>query len=235
MTQAVPVAFAPVPAVGRQGGRVALVLLIVVGAINFVDRQMLSVLIEPMRAELHFSDTQFGLLTGLSFALFYAAVGVPVAMLADRTHRVRLVAGACLVWSLFTGACGFTTSFWQLALARFGVGIGEAGGTAPSLSILADYFPPKQRALVTGLFTANGPLGVFEFEKFAAGTRAAMDSMVAATKAGAVTVIGGGDTATAAAKWKTEDLVTHCSTGGGASLELLEGKVLPGIAALSDA
>ncbi len=80
----------------------------------------------------------------------------------------------------------------------------------------------------------NGPLGVFEFEKFAAGTRAAMDAMVAATKAGAITVIGGGDTATAAAKWGTEALVTHCSTGGGASLELLEGKLLPGIAALSD-
>ena len=81
----------------------------------------------------------------------------------------------------------------------------------------------------------NGPLGVFEFDKFATGTRAAMNAMVAATKAGAVTVIGGGDTATAAAKWKTEDQVTHCSTGGGASLELLEGKVLPGIAALSEA
>jgi len=81
----------------------------------------------------------------------------------------------------------------------------------------------------------NGPLGVFEFEAFATGTRSAMDAMVAATKAGAVTVIGGGDTATAAAKWGVEDAVTHCSTGGGASLELLEGKVLPGIAALSDA
>src|SRR5258706_5317073 len=82
-------------------------------------------------------------------------------MLADRTHRVRLVAGACLLWSLFTGACGFATSFWQLAIARIGVGVGEAGGTAPSLSILADYYPPEKRPAVIGLFTANGPLGVF--------------------------------------------------------------------------
>lgn len=80
----------------------------------------------------------------------------------------------------------------------------------------------------------NGPMGVFEFDKFAAGTRSAMDALVAATRNGAVTVIGGGDTATAAAKWGTEDKVTHCSTGGGASLELLEGRELPGIAALSE-
>ncbi|MDB5427299.1 MAG: Major facilitator family transporter [Phenylobacterium sp.] len=139
----------------------ALVVLTAVGTVNFVDRQILSVLVEPIRRELHFSDTQFGLLTGLSFALFYALLGVPAAMLADRTHRVRLVAGACLLWSLFTGACGFATSFWQLAIARVGVGVGEAGGTAPSLSILADYYPPEKRPAVIGLFTANGPLGVF--------------------------------------------------------------------------
>lgn len=81
----------------------------------------------------------------------------------------------------------------------------------------------------------NGPVGVFEWDKFSAGTRAIMDAMVAATGRGAVTVIGGGDTATAAVKWKADDKVTHCSTGGGASLELLEGRILPGIAALSDA
>jgi predicted MFS family arabinose efflux permease len=149
------------PAVGRPGRTVALLLLTAVGTMNFVDRQILSVLAEPIRQELGLSDTQLGLLTGLSFALFYAIMGVPAAMLADRYHRVRLVAAACLTWSVFTGACAFAQSFVQLALARFGVGVGEAGGTAPSLAILADYYPARHRPAVIGLFTANGPLGVF--------------------------------------------------------------------------
>src|SRR5215218_10100160 len=140
---------------GGPGRTFALLVLTAVGTVNFVDRQILSVLAEPIRKELSLSDTQLGLLTGLSFALFYGIIGVPAAMLADRTHRVRLVACACLVWSLFTGACGFAASFWHLALARFGVGIGEAGGTAPSLSILADYYPPARRPAVIGLFTVN--------------------------------------------------------------------------------
>jgi predicted MFS family arabinose efflux permease len=163
MDQAAPaVLLRPQGAIAARPGRtLALFVLTAVGTVNFVDRQILSVLVEPIRAELHFSDTQFGLLTGLSFALFYAVLGVPAAMLADRTNRVRLVACACLIWSLFTGACGFATSFWQLAMARFGVGVGEAGGTAPSLSILADYYPPEKRPAVIGLFTVNGPLGVF--------------------------------------------------------------------------
>lgn len=149
------------PAPARPGRVLALLLLIVVGTVNYVDRQILSVLAEPIRLELGLSDTQLGLLTGLAFGFFYAVMGVPAAMLADRYHRVRLVAAACLLWSLFTGACAFAGSFVQLALARFGVGVGEAGGTAPSLSILADYYPPRHRPAVIGLFTANGPLGVF--------------------------------------------------------------------------
>ncbi|MBU1374449.1 MAG: MFS transporter [Alphaproteobacteria bacterium] len=151
----------PRTAAGRPGRTIALLLLTAVGTINFVDRQILSVLAEPIRQELHLSDTKLGLLTGLSFALFYAGMGVPAAMLADRVNRVRLVAAACLIWSVFTGACAFANSFWQLALARFGVGTGEAGGTAPSLSILADYYPPAKRPAVIGLFTVAGPLGVF--------------------------------------------------------------------------
>ncbi|MET0272354.1 MAG: MFS transporter [Phenylobacterium sp.] len=147
--------------VRQPGGLLALLLLSAVGTTNFMDRQILSVLAEPIRQDLGLSDTQLGLLTGISFAFFYAVMGVPAAMLADRTNRVRLVAAACMIWSLFTGASAFAGSFLHLALARFGVGVGEAGGTAPSLSILADYYPPRMRPAIVGLFTANGPLGVF--------------------------------------------------------------------------
>ncbi|OWQ97771.1 spinster family MFS transporter [Sphingopyxis witflariensis] len=147
---------------------VALAMLFLVGTINFVDRQLLSILVEPIRADMQFSDTQFGLLTGLAFALFYAAMGIPMAMVADRWNRIKLIGIACVVWSGFTAACGMVSNFWQLAAMRFGVGAGEAGGTAPSLSVLADYYPPAQRPLVIGLFTLNGPFGVFVGAAFGA-------------------------------------------------------------------
>lgn len=139
----------------------ALWMLFLVGTINFVDRQLLAVLVEPIRAELHFNDKQFALLTGLAFALFYAAMGIPAAMLADRWNRIRVVGVACLIWSVFTAGCGMASSFAQLAIMRFGVGTGEAGGTAPSVSIISDYFPPERRAFAIALFTCNGPFGVF--------------------------------------------------------------------------
>ena len=147
---------------------IALTMLFLVGTINFVDRQLLSVLVEPIRADMEMSDTQFGLLTGLAFALFYAAMGVPVALLADRWNRVRLIAAACVVWSGFTALSGFVTNFWQLALVRFGVGAGEAGGTAPSLSVISDLFPPHRRPFAVAVFTLNGPFGVFVGSSFAA-------------------------------------------------------------------
>lgn len=145
----------------RMRRNIALGMLFLVGTINFVDRQLLSVLVEPIRAEMQFSDTQFGLLTGLAFALFYAAMGIPVAMIADRWNRIKLIGIACILWSGFTAACGMVGNFWQLAAMRFGVGAGEAGGTAPSLSVIADYFPPDRRPFAISLFTLNGPFGVF--------------------------------------------------------------------------
>lgn len=153
-----PAAPAPIPVAGRT---TALVLLTAVGTLNFVDRTLLSVLVEPIKADMHFTDTEFGLLTGIAFSLFYAVMGIPAAMIADRWNRIRLIALACLLWSFFTALCGVAGSFAQLALARFGVGVGEAGGTAPSLSVLSDYYPPEKRPLVTGIFTTNGPIGVF--------------------------------------------------------------------------
>jgi predicted MFS family arabinose efflux permease len=140
---------------------VALWALTAVATLSFVDRQILAVLIEPIRADMRFSDTEFGMLTGLAFALFYALMGLPMAMIADRWHRVRLVALSCFIWSGFTAASGAAQNFVHLALARFGVGVGEAGGTAPSLSVLADYYPPERRTLIIAIYTASGPLGVF--------------------------------------------------------------------------
>src|SRR3546814_12599562 len=102
---------------------------------------------------MQFSDTQVGLRTGLVFALFYAAMGVPVAMIADRWNRVKLIGIACVVWSGFTAACGMVSNFWQLALMLFGVGAGEAGRTAPALSVIADIYPSAQGPLAIRLFT----------------------------------------------------------------------------------
>ncbi|MGC1303025.1 MAG: MFS transporter [Caulobacteraceae bacterium] len=126
---------------------------------NFLDRQILALLAEPVRNELHLSDAQIGLLTGFAFALFYTVFGVPIAWFADRSHRVRIVALACAVWSLFSAAGGLATSFMQLAVARIGVGIGEAGGTTPSYAIISDYFPPKKRGVALALYSLGVPFG----------------------------------------------------------------------------
>lgn len=128
-------------------------------SLNFLDRQLLSILAEPVKADLALSDTQLGLLSGLAFALFYSIFGIPVAWLADRSNRKRIVAGACALWSLFTIGCGMAQSFTQIALARVGVGIGEAGGSPPSYSIIADYFPPEKRGGAMALYSLGVPLG----------------------------------------------------------------------------
>ncbi len=134
-------------------------ILAIAYTFNFLDRQFLSVLAEPVKRDLHLTDTQLGLLTGLMFALFYTAFGIPVAALADRTSRVRIIAVACGLWSLATAACGFAGSFAMLAAARIGVGVGEAGGSPPSYSIISDYFPPRRRGLALALYSLGVPFG----------------------------------------------------------------------------
>lgn len=134
-------------------------VLAVVYTFNFLDRQLMSILQESIRADLHLTDTQLGMVTGLAFAVVYTVLGVPIAWLADRTHRVRIIATACAVWSLFSTACGLAVSFPTLALARLGVGLGEAGGSPPSYSVIADYFPPQRRGVGLAIYSLGVPLG----------------------------------------------------------------------------
>jgi len=151
----------PVSGTARAGlySYAVVILLSAVYTFNFLDRQLLAILSEPIRKELHLSYTEVGMLTGLTFAVFYTAFGIPLAWLADRTHRVRIIAAACTVWSLFSMVCGLATSFTSLALARIGVGVGEAGGSPPSYSLISDYFPPRQRGLAMALYSLGVPFG----------------------------------------------------------------------------
>ena len=128
--------------------------------LNFVDRQLVTILLEPIKLEFGVSDTAMGFLTGFAFALFYASLGVPVARLADRWSRRNVIAISVGLWSAMTALCGLAGSFWQLALARVGVGIGEAGGTPPSHSLIADYFPPNQRSTALSIHATATQCGV---------------------------------------------------------------------------
>ena len=134
-------------------------ILAVVYSLNFLDRQLMSILAEPIRKELRLSDTELGLLTGLTFALFYTVFGVILAWAADRFKRVWIMAASCAVWSLFTALCGMATNFTQLALSRIVVGVGEAGGSPPSYSLISDYFPPKERGVGLGIYSLGVPIG----------------------------------------------------------------------------
>jgi len=134
-------------------------MLVLVYAFNFVDRQIIGILAVPIKAELALSDTQLGLMGGLAFALFYSGLGIPVALLADRISRTWIITAALAIWSAMTAACGLAANFWQLFLARVGVGIGEAGGVAPAYSLIADFFPRTQRARALGIYSFGIPIG----------------------------------------------------------------------------
>lgn len=136
-------------------------VLTLVYIFNFIDRQIISVLQEPMRAELGLSDTQLGLLQGLTFALFYVSLGIPLARWADVGVRRNVVALAVGTWSVMTALCGVAQNFTQLLIARIGVGVGEAGGSPPSHSIISDLFPPGRRALPLAIYSSGITFGVF--------------------------------------------------------------------------
>lgn len=147
---------------GGQFGRRAYVLAILtlVYTFNHIDRQILLILIEPIKAELQISDSLVGLLTGLSFAAVYATFGIPIAMWADRGNRRNILSLALATWSAMTALSGLAINFWQLLAARIGVGIGEAGGTPPATSMISDLYAPKERAFALGIYTAGIGLGI---------------------------------------------------------------------------
>jgi MFS family permease len=134
-------------------------MLILVYTLNFLDRQIVSILAEPIRKDLNLTDTELGALSGIAFAAFYTFFGIPVGWLADRFKRIWIMSAACGLWSLFTMGCGVATNFVQLAVMRMGVGIGEAGGSPPSYSLISDYFPPKERGTGLALYSLGVPLG----------------------------------------------------------------------------
>jgi predicted MFS family arabinose efflux permease len=127
-------------------------VLFTVYVINFIDRQVLAVFIGPIKQEFGASDTEMGLLVGFAFALFYTFAGIPIARWADRGNRRTIIAIGLAVWSAMTALCGLTRSFIELALARVGVGVGEAAGSPPSHSLIADYFAPERRATALGIY-----------------------------------------------------------------------------------
>jgi MFS family permease len=144
----------------RRNASLVLALLLIAYIFNYLDRQILGILAGSIIADLRLTDTQFGILSGPPFALLYSVLGVPFAFLADRTNRSRVIAAALAFWSAFTALCGTASSFWQLFLFRMGVGIGEAGGVAPSYALIADYFEPHRRARALAIFSLGIPIGL---------------------------------------------------------------------------
>ena len=140
--------------------RFALAMLTLVYALNFIDRQILVILQEPIKAEMGLSDAQLGLLSGFAFAVIYVTAGIPIAYWADRGNRRNVVSLAVAVWSGMTALSGMAQNFLQLLLARIGVGLGEAGGSPPAHSMISDYYPPAQRATALSIYSTGIYAGI---------------------------------------------------------------------------
>ena len=147
------------PAVTDAYRRYALSLLLVVYIFNFIDRQILNILAEAIRVDLGLSDTALGFLGGIAFAVFYTFAGIPIARWADRGSRRTIIALGLLAWSVMTAASGLARSFTHLALARVGVGLGEAACSPPAHSLLSDYYPPERRGTAFSIYALGIPIG----------------------------------------------------------------------------
>ncbi len=151
---------APDTAISNRVAGYGLFILTLVYAFNFVDRQILVILQEPIKREMGLKDAQLGLLSGFSFALVYITAGIPIAYWADRSNRRNIIAGALTVWSGMTALSGLAQNYSQLLLARIGVGIGEAGGSPPAHSMISDYYPPAQRGTALAIYSTGVHIGV---------------------------------------------------------------------------
>ena len=137
-----------------------LFLLFLVYTFSFIDRQILVILAEPIKAEFDLKDWELGFLTGTAFALFYATLGLPIARLADRWHRVNIIVIALTLWSAMTALCAAANNFLQLAAARVGVGIGEAGGSPPAVSLISSYFGREHLSTAMGIYALGPTVGL---------------------------------------------------------------------------
>jgi len=146
---------------GSRSVRVTLWILLIVYIFNFIDRQIVNILAEPIARDLGLSDTQIGLMTGLAFALFYTVLGIPIARFADRssTSRPAVIAVSLAIWSGMTALCGLAQNFSQMLLARIGVGVGEAGCTPPAHSLISDIVPPEKRSSALAFYSLGIPIG----------------------------------------------------------------------------
>ena len=143
-------------------------ILVIVYTFNFIDRQILSILLESIKNDLNLSDTSLGLLSGFAFALFYATLGIPIAKYADFGNRRNLISLAIGIWSFMTALSGLAQNFFHLLIARIGVGVGEAGCSPPAHSMISDYFPANIRATALGIYSLGIPFGIM-FGLFAGG------------------------------------------------------------------
>jgi MFS family permease len=148
------------PAVSSAYSSYVLGVLFLVYVFNFIDRQVLSILLPDIKAEIGVSDTYMGFLTGFAFVVFYTFAGIPIARWADRASRRSIIAAGLLLWTSMTAASGLVRSFWELAAARVGVGVGEAAGSPPSHSLISDYFPPERRATALSIYGTGIYIGV---------------------------------------------------------------------------